>query len=105
MTIWDLLLSIVFLIAPMGAVDSARRAGVGYEGYALAVVSGLVIGAGCAFGMWKLGKTVWIRASKLAPASGQQWYFRALYFSAIFWIFLAAVLGKWLTVGLLRLVV
>jgi hypothetical protein len=104
MTLWDLLLSIVFFIAPLGAVDSARRAGVGYAGYALAVVSGLVIGACCAFGMWKLGKMVGTRTSRLEPDSGQLWYFRALYFSALLWIFLAAVLGKWVTVGLLRLV-
>jgi hypothetical protein len=105
MTLWDLLLSIVFFIAPLGAVDSAKRAGVGYLGYVLAVVSGLVIGACCAFGMWKLGKVVWTRTSKLEPESGQRWYFGALYFSAILWIFLAAVLGKWITAGLLRLVV
>jgi hypothetical protein len=55
--------------------------------------------------MWKLGKVVWTRTSKLEPESGQRWYFGALYFSAILWIFLAAVLGKWITAGLLRLVV
>lgn len=86
---------------PISALTQEEQLG----GYALAVVSGLVIGACCAFGMWKLGKMVWIRTSKLGPDSGQLWYFRALYFSAILWIFLAAVLGKWITVGLLRLVI
>jgi hypothetical protein len=104
-TIWDLLLGVVFFIAPLGALDSARRAGVGYRGYTLAIVSGVVIGGCCALAMWKLGRAVWTRSSKLQPESRRLWRFRALYFSAILWIFLSAILGKWIAMGLLRLVV
>jgi phosphate/sulfate permease len=104
MTLWMLLESIVFFIAVIGALDSAKRVGVVFGGYALAIIAGLVVGACCALAMSRLGRVVGTRVSKLQPMSRQRWYFRALYASGMLWIFLAAILGKWIALGLLRLV-
>ena len=70
MTLWDPLFSLVFFIAALGAADSERRVGVGRT-----------------------------RASKLQPQSHRLWQFSGLYFSALFWIFLAAIPGEWITIG------
>jgi hypothetical protein len=104
MTLWMLLESIVFFIAVIGALGSAKRVGVVFGGYALAIIAGLVVGACCALAMSRLGRVVGTRVSKLQPMSRQRWYFRALYASGMLWIFLAAILGKWIALGLLRLV-
>lgn len=104
MTLWMLLESIVFFIAVIGALDSAKRVGVVFGGYALAIIAGLVVGACCALAMSRLDRVVGTRVSKLQPMSRQRWYFRALYASGMLWIFLAAILGKWIALGLLRLV-
>jgi hypothetical protein len=48
----------------MGSLHSAKLAGVGLRGSAIAVVVGVVIGACCAFAMWKVGETVGSRISK-----------------------------------------
>jgi hypothetical protein len=100
--IWTLLISIVFFMPVIAALDSTKRAGVDFGGYVLPILVGSVVGACCAGGMWRLGEIVGTRASKLESESRRRWYFRLLYFSVIFWIFLAAILGKCVALALLR---
>lgn len=102
MTLWNLLVGIVFFIPVIGALDSSKQAGTAVGGYALAIAAGLVVGAGCAMAMWRLGKVTWTLLSKLESESRQRWYFRALYCSTILWIFFAAILGKSVTFELLK---
>ena len=104
MSLWDLLVSICFFIAPVGAVDSAKHAGSSFEAYGIAIVTGVGIGALCALGMWSAGRTAGTRILKLDSESLRQWSYRALYGSSIFWIFLSAVLGRSTSSSLLRLV-
>lgn len=100
--IWTLLISIVFFMPVIAALDSTKRAGVGFGGYVLPILVGSAVGACCAGGMWRLGDIVGTRASKLESESRRRWYFRVLYFLAIIWIFLAAILGKYAATTLLR---
>jgi hypothetical protein len=100
--IWTLLISVVFFMPVIAVLDSTKRVGVDSGGYVLPILVGAVVGACCAGGMWKLGETVGTRASKLQSESRRKWYFRLLYFSAIFWIFLAAILGKYAAAAVLR---
>ena len=100
--LWTLLVSIVFFIAVIGALDSTKQTTAGVSGYALGIVVGSLIGTSCALAVRKLGEIVGARASHLQSESGRRWCFRALYFSTIFWIFLAAILGKWVASAVLR---
>jgi hypothetical protein len=101
-TLWHLLLSVCFFISFVGALDSAKLAKASYGGYALAIITGLAVGACCVSGMWYLGKIAVSRISTLEPGRLQRWSYRAVFFSAIFWIALAAILGRLLTSTLIR---
>jgi uncharacterized membrane-anchored protein len=96
------LLCMVFLIAPFCALDSATRAGEGYRGYILAIIVGLLVGVSCAWALWISRKVVLTRTAELQP-SRRNWYLRALYFSALLWVFVSCFLGNWITASLLRL--
>lgn len=100
--IWTLLISVVFFMPVIAALDSAKRAEAGFGGYVWPILVGSVVGACCAGGMWRVGEAVGTRASKLQSEARRQWYFRLLYFSAILWIFLAAILGKYAAAAILR---
>jgi hypothetical protein len=102
--IWNLLMGICFFIAVRGAWDAATVARTSAGGHVLAVVIGLVVGVACAWAMWRVGETAGTRALKQQSESRQRWYIRGIYASSIFWIFLAAVLGKWAASELLRLI-
>lgn len=100
--IWTLLIGVCFFTAVGSAWDSAAaKTSVG--GHVMAAVVGVVIGAACAWSMWRVGEAAGGRASKLQPESRQRWYIRGIYASSLFWIFLAAVLGKWAADELLKL--
>jgi hypothetical protein len=101
--LWNLLMGICFFIAVRGAWDAATTARTSVGGHILAVVTGLVVGVACALSMWRVGETVGSGAKKLQSESRQRWYIRGIYASSLFWIFLAAVLGRWAASGLLRL--
>jgi hypothetical protein len=103
MTVFNLLVSMVFFSAPFGAIDSAKSAGVAAGGYVMAVTVGLAIGACCAYAMFKQGQFVWTSGSKLKSPVLQRWYFRALYLSVLPWMFIGETLGKWVTSVLLGL--
>ena len=102
---WTLLIGICFFTAVGSAWDAAAAAKMGAGGHILAAVTGLVIGALCAFAMWRVGEAVGSRASKLHSESRERWLIRAIYASSVLWIFLAAVLGKLVASGVLKFVV
>lgn len=97
-------MGICFFIAVRGAWDAATVTRASAGGHVLAVAIGLVVGVVCAWAMWRVGESTGARALKLQSESRQKWYIRGIYASSIFWIFLAAVLGRWVTFELLRLV-
>src|SRR5581483_4360848 len=97
-------MGICCFIAVRGAWDAATVAKATAGNHVLAALVGLMVGAACAWGMWRVGETVGTRASKLQSESRYRWYIRGIYISSVFWIFLAAVLGRWAASGLLRLV-
>ncbi len=99
-----MLLAICFLIAVRGAVDAVGVKGLGLAGYALAVVTGSVVGGGCVWVQSRLARTVEAITSRADQGSAQRRWFTALYLCWAFWILVAAVLGKWLTSTVIRLV-
>jgi phosphate/sulfate permease len=103
MTLWNLLIGIVFFISIIGASDSAKQAGAGIGAYTIAISVGFVIGACCASAMWYTGKAVSKRGTKPHSPAVQTWCIRGLYFSSLLWLSLSALLGRWLTSELLHL--
>lgn len=101
--LWHLLLGICITTPISTALVVARRANVGVAGYALAFSLGLAVGA---FFGWTMWAGHWIIGNKIttaAPAK-QEWYARALYFTKLVWIVLAAFVGYWLSQVVLRVV-
>ena len=98
-------MAVCFFMAIEAAWGEARLERVGLIGYTLAIIGGLIIGGICAWAMSRLSNTVVSRISLVQPSPQEQWYLRLLYFSAIFWIALAGVLGKFGAMGLLKLTV
>ena len=96
-------MAVCFFMAIEAAWGEARLERVGFIGYTLAIVGGLIIGGLCAWAMWRLSNAVVSRISLVQPSPREQWYLRLLYFSAIFWIVLAAVLGEFGAMWLLKL--
>ena len=101
--LWTLLIGVCFFTA-VGSAWDAAAAKTSIGGHLVAVVIGLVVGVACAWAMWRVGETAGTRALKQQSESRQRWYIRGIYASSIFWIFLAAVLGKWAASELLRLI-
>lgn len=102
--LWTLLLSICFLIAIAGAVTSAEATQVGWVGYALAIVAGSSVGAGCVWAMSTLARVVEASTSALSSNRLRERYFGALYVSTVLWMALAAIAGSWLATTLMRVV-
>jgi hypothetical protein len=100
-SLWDLLIALCWAMPVAGALASARLARVGFFGYALTLVAGLVLGLGCAYILRTAGKTA-VDGWGGNSTSTQEWYFRALYFVAVMWIVLALFLGAWASSAMLR---
>ena len=104
MSIWDLLLGICFFISVIGSWDAAKSSGSGVPAYALAVITGAIIGGACAWSMRRVGETVETRISIMRSESKRLWYLRALYLSSVFWIALSGGLGRTVSGILMRVV-
>jgi hypothetical protein len=102
--LWNLLIGVCFFIAVRGAWDAATVARTSRGGHVFAVVIGLVVGVACAWAMWRVGEAAGTHALKVQSESRHRWYIRGIYASSLFWIFLAAVLGRWVASELLRLI-
>jgi hypothetical protein len=98
-------MAVCFFTAIEAAWGEARLERVGFIGYTLAVIGGLIIGGLCAWTMWRLSNAVVTRIFLAQPSPRERWYLRLLYFSAIFWIVLAGFLGRFGAMGLLKLTV
>jgi hypothetical protein len=102
MSLWDLLNATCAMIPVAGAVFEARAAKVGVGGYMLALVIGIVLGLSCACVMWSTGESVAARVRSY-PQPTQEWYFRALYFTALLWLLCVAFLAKFALSTAIRL--
>src|ERR1044072_4583641 len=101
--LWHLLLAFCIVTPITSSLVVARRANVGVAGYTLVIIVGLAVGA---FFGWTMWASHWIVANQItraAPAK-QDWYARALYFTKLLWIMLAALVGQWLSTVVLRVV-
>ena len=94
--LWHLLLGICILTPIFGSLAQARRANVGVAGYILALIVGIVLAAFFGWTMWATHWAVGHKIMKAAPAK-QEWYARALYFTKLLWIALAAFVAGWLS--------
>lgn len=103
MTIVTLALCVIFFAAVFAAVEAASDLSLGFTGYAVALVSGSMVGALCVLGMHQLNRIVWPRASKRSRAR-QELYAAALLVLSVGWAFVAFGLGRWVTLRLMRLV-
>ena len=99
--LWHLLLGICIATPIAASLAEARRASVGVAGYTLALIVGIVLGALFGWTMWATHLAVGNKIMKAAPAK-QEWYFRALYFTKLLWIALAAFVAVWLSKVVLR---
>jgi hypothetical protein len=102
--LWNLLIVTCFFTAVVSAWDAVVGVPQTLSGHILTAVIGVAIGAACAFTMWWVAETIGTRASKLQSESHQKWLIRAIFASSIFWISLAAVLGRWASLTVLRIV-
>jgi hypothetical protein len=102
--LWELLIVGCFFTAVGSAWNAAAGVPLTLRGHILTAVIGAVIGAACASAMWRVGEAVGTRASKLQSESQQKWLIRAIFASSIFWISLAAVVGRWASLTVLRLI-
>jgi hypothetical protein len=84
-----------------GALASAKLAHRGLSGYAVAIVVGVMLGAGMAWTLRKVGHFVVTRL-RGRPVAGEGLYFGALYFAAVLWAFLALLAGTWISSLILR---
>ena len=93
MSLWDLMNTTCAMIPVAGAVFEARAAKLGVGGYALVLVVGLVLGLSCAWALWSVGENVAARVRPY-PKPRQDWYLRALYFTAVLWLLCVAFLSN-----------
>jgi hypothetical protein len=101
--LWNLLIIACFFAAVGSAWDAVAGVQMTLRGHILIAVTGVVIGGACAFAMWWVSESVGTRVSKLQSEPQRKWLLRAIFASSIFWIFLAAVLGRWICLSVLRL--
>ena len=102
--LWNLLIIACFFTAVGSAWDAVAGVPMTLRGHILTAVIGVVIGAACGFAMWWVSESVGTRVSKLQSESQRKWLIRAIFASSAFWILLAAVLGRWSSLSLLRLI-
>ena len=102
--LWNLLVIACFFTGVGSALDAVARIPMTLRGHILTAVIGVVIGAACAFAMWWVSESVGTRVSRRQSESQRKWLIRAIFVSSIFWISLAAVLGRWASLTVLRLV-
>jgi len=86
-----------------GALASARIAQAGFGGYALVITITLILEAGCAWTMERVGARVYSHTVR-KPEPLQNRYFQALYFAAMLWIVFTAFATAWLSSATLRLI-
>ena len=103
MTLWDLLIAVCFAMPLASSIVTAKHSKMGFGGHALATAIGLALGVCCARTMWTVGDKVAARIKRQSE-SRQEWYFRALYFTAVLWVAFAFCLGEWMSSLVLRLV-
>ena len=102
MSLWDLLVAVVFFIAAVGALDSARHTQGGAGVFAVSLAVGVIIGACYAWTMRRVGLFVHQRTMGATSHSTRERYFLALYCSSLVWMLLSAVSGRWAAAALVR---
>ena len=86
-----------------GAAVSAKLAKVGLGGWAVALCVGSAIGICCGVAMWYGMKAVW-NYSQRKLQSGPNRYVIAAYLAVIPLLFVAGLLGLWMSAAILRVV-
>jgi hypothetical protein len=91
-----------FVMPVAGAIASGRLAHKGFNGYVVAVLVGLLLGAAGAWTLRRFGRFVVTRL-RMRPVRAEGLYLGALYFSAVLWALLALFAGSWTSSVILRL--
>jgi|SRR5580700_2219373 hypothetical protein len=99
--LWTMLNAICFLISVIAAVEGAKQARVGFSGYALAILIGLILGGTCTRAMWTVGERV-IAAVQPYAKPKQEMYFRALYLGGVMWILIVVFIADHVTLAMVR---
>jgi hypothetical protein len=100
-TLWDLLTAFCFAMPIAGALASAKLGKAGFSGYALAITTGLALGACFVWTMWTVGNTV-DAYIKRQPVPLRERYYRALYFGAMLWVVFGLFLGSRVSSAVMR---
>ena len=103
MTIWHLIICMCFSMPIAGAAVSAKLARVGLGGWVLALCVGSVIGVCFGAAMWYGMRAIWNYSQRNLP-SGQNRYVVAAYLAVIPLLFVAGLIGLWISSAILRLI-
>ena len=102
--LWDLLIVTCFFTAVVNAWEARAGVPTTLRHHILTAFIGVSIGVACAFAMWWVGESIGTLAVKSQSESRRKWLIRTIFATSIFWIPLAAVLGRWASLTLLRLI-
>lgn len=102
--VWTMLLSICFLAAIAGGVNSAEASQANWIGYVGAVLIGSLVGGICVRTLTTVATKVETFAGRFSSEGVRERFLGALYASTVLWMFLGATLSDWLNSALTRLV-
>lgn len=77
----------------MAALDIAKQAKTGLIGYTFAIAIALFLGVTSASLMWAAGKAIGAKIQEQSPALKER-YSRGLYFGAVIWIVVVALVAQ-----------
>jgi hypothetical protein len=100
MSLWDLLTIGCFVMPIASSNVVARNAHLSVARHSMALLIGVVIGCCFAWAMRAVGEVI-IRRTTGFSAAKREWFFRALYGSALAWCGVSLFFGGWVTSRLL----
>jgi len=90
--------SVTFLAS---AVLAAKNTHAAIGGYVLAIIIGLLLAACNAWVVYKAGERV-ANLTSSSSQSRQEWFGRAFFLAILLWLPLAAFLGNWVALAVMR---
>ena len=100
--LWELLVAIGSVMFVVSAVQSARHANTGPGGFALVVAVGLIFAVAYEWAAHEFARAFDDRKNRWS-ASAQSWWLRGLYIGPVLFLPLAALLGEYASLNILRL--
>lgn len=99
--VWDLILGMLLFVPPFSAVVVANNVRPTLAGYATALLSGVILGGGSVWTMWRIGEMVFSRLDRNDLPHGDFWLW-VVYISAVASLFIAGIGTAAVTGSVLR---